>query len=152
MKLKGQIDYQLHIDEESNWSLNFTSTTENDMAAMAISQYVLEQMMEGLKEDKENSKGRMRKELSSLYGSAADARAGIKCLLEYMQNHYKSYQDKIEADAAEELGKIRLELLKVDEIPSEQLAEMKEAKGYVENHMEEVKKEIIADGKKLRGE
>lgn len=143
MEIKGNIEYQLHVDEDHNWSLSYTSTNENDLAIMAISQYILEQMMEGLKQDKENAKGQIRKELSKMYGCAADAKFGVKELLNHMQAHYVSYQEKIETDAKTDLDSVRLELLKTEEIKPA------DSKTWVENEIEKVKEKIISDTKKL---
>lgn len=114
MNIKGNIPYEVEVDDNGNWSLNFTSSTENDLAVMAISQYILEQVIEGLKSDKSNSKGAHRKQISTLLGQASDAKFGIKELLNHMQQAYLSYQEKMEADAKKELDEVRLELLKTD--------------------------------------
>ena len=115
MKITGNVPYEVAVDENGNWDLDYISSTENDLAILAISQYVLENIIKSLKFDKENSKGAHRKQISELLGRASDAKFGIKELLNHMQAPYLSYQEKLESDATKELNEVRLELLKTDE-------------------------------------
>src|ERR1700748_442283 len=82
---KGNIEYTL-TQENGEWSIEFESTIENDIAALSIAQYLSENIVAGLSiEKKQLTSVKQKRHLSAIITKGAAARFGLKLMIDYMQ-------------------------------------------------------------------
>jgi hypothetical protein len=132
LKIRGQIDYSLIIDENDEWLITFESNADNDIAAVAMTQHIMETVCSGLSAEIKNVDNvKYKRHLKAILEKGMAAHFGGKLILEYMQNIYLDFKknnpdmvDSVadEAKAAENQLKMDTESLK-DPFPNSQLAD-----------------------------
>lgn len=127
MKIRGQIDYELSVDDKGEWSITYEGNVDNDIAAVAITQSVLEAVCSGISaQSKDTQDTRTKKHLKAILEKGMAAHFGGNLILEYMQSIYldfKAHQEKSNASIEKEDGS-PLEPLKI--VPSDDLSLLKE--------------------------
>jgi hypothetical protein len=93
LKIRGQIDYSLIIDENDEWLITFEGNSDNELAAVAITQHVLETVCAGLSAQLKDVKDtRYKRHLKAILDKGMAAHFGGKLILEYMQNIYLDFK------------------------------------------------------------
>lgn len=96
-RTKGAINYELIEYPDGRWQIDYESTTENDLASMAIAQDLSTVITNGLmiaKKQANNTKE--ERHIENLLTKGRAARFGLKMLIDYMQPLYKQYKEEIE--------------------------------------------------------
>lgn len=114
MKIKGQINYEILVDEDNNWDLTYDSTSQNDLATIAISQFILEEICVGLSLEKKKAKGEVLRHTKVLLDKGINAKFGTALILEYMKTIYVEVSKAEENDKKQEIESVNLELIKTD--------------------------------------
>lgn len=91
--IEGTISYKIIIPEKGEWTIEYDSSIENDLASMAISQRVMEICMIKLKEEKTIFTGKRRKYVSDKLNKAIDARFGLMIICDWMFDIYQEYKE-----------------------------------------------------------
>jgi hypothetical protein len=97
ISMTGQIPYIITVDENKVWSIQYQSTIENDIAALAVAQFVLQNTVASLEVRKKNAKGKELQSMKALLDKSIKARFGIEVVRNYMQALYFGFK-KREAD------------------------------------------------------
>ncbi len=93
LKIRGQIDYSLIIDENDEWLITFEGNADNELAAVAITQHVLETVCAGISTEMKGAKDvRYKRHLKAILEKGMAAHFGGKLILEYMQNIYIDFK------------------------------------------------------------
>jgi hypothetical protein len=95
-EITGSIGYKLKISEKGEWEIEYDSTLHNDMASLAIAQYVMENIAVNLREEKKNSSGAIKKAFSAKLDKAISGRFGLQVICNYMLDAYKPYVKYLE--------------------------------------------------------
>jgi len=125
MQIEGTITYKVNQDE-NGISLSYESTLENDIAAMAIAEYVCNEWITLMKEEKANHKGKVKTQINDRINKTLQVQSGLKTLTDYsfaMYAQFKKMEEmKSSADVQEENDDPKTERLPdVNEIKLEPL-------------------------------
>jgi len=114
MQIEGTITYKVKQDE-NGISLSYESTLENDIAAMAIAEYVCNEWITLMKEEKANHKGKIKTQINDRLNKTLQVKGGLQTLTDYafaMYGQFKKMEEmKSSADVPEENSEIKLEPL-----------------------------------------
>lgn len=112
MEIKGTIEYTV-VQDENGISLKYESTIENDIAAMAIAEYVSGEWINLIKEEKANHTGKVKAEINDRLNKTLQTKNGLKVLCNYAFALYEQFQ-KLEQKQEETPAEIKLENLNTD--------------------------------------
>lgn len=95
-EIKGNIEYSLTISDDGKWDIKYGSTIHNDMASLAIAQYVMESIAVNLREEKNNASGKVKKAYAAKLDKAISGRFGVQVICDYMLDNYIPYMKYLE--------------------------------------------------------
>ena len=95
-EIKGSIDYTIRIAEDGSWEIEYQRNIENEIAALSISQHVLEHSIAATSLMKKESSGKVKKHHAERLEKMTQARMGTSLLCDDLCAYYQSYQDKKE--------------------------------------------------------
>lgn len=90
-EITGTIPYTLKISDEGEWDIKYDSSIHNDMASLAISQYVMESIAVNLREEKKNASGKVKKAFAAKLDKCVSGRFGLQVICDYMLDAYEPY-------------------------------------------------------------
>lgn len=93
--IKGTINYEIKVTDDMV-DIDYDSTIDNDLAAMLISQYVMENVCVGLRESKKQSKGKVQKAVAEKLNHAISGRYGLGTVIDYFLANYEEYKKDME--------------------------------------------------------
>ena len=127
MKIRGQIDYELSVDENNDWTITYEANVDNEIAAVAMAKHVIESVCSGISAQiKDETHTRTKKHLKAILDKGMAAHFGSGLILEYMQAIYvdfKNNEEKSNTKLSEETIKAG-QSLKI--VPSDDLSLLKE--------------------------
>jgi len=101
MQIEGTITYKVKQDE-NGISLSYESTLENDIAAMAIAEYVCNEWLTLMKEEKSNHKGKVKTQINDRINKTLQVQSGLKTLTDYSFAMYAQFKKMEEMKASAE--------------------------------------------------
>ena len=136
MKIRGQIDYELSVDENNDWTITYEANVDNEIAAVAMAKHVIESVCSGISAQiKDETHTRTKKHLKAILDKGMAAHFGSGLILEYMQAVYIDFKNNETKNAAsiKKEDNSQAEPLKI--VPNDDLSLLKEPE--------------VADGAKL---
>lgn len=94
MNIKGTIPFEMTFDSEKGHEFKYTSTVENDIAAMAATLRIMETNLADQKGMKKEYTGRIKKQLSHNIHDISKATHQIRVLLENLCDGYVEYKKR----------------------------------------------------------
>lgn len=95
-EITGSIPYTFVLSEDGKWDIKYESTIHNDMASLAIAQFVMENIAVNLREEKKNSSGSVKKAFAAKLDKAISGRFGLQIICDYMLDAYVPYMKYLE--------------------------------------------------------
>lgn len=94
VNVEGQMKYKLGIDtEKENYSINYESTIENEIASLMVATQVLGVQLNNQKEYKKTAVGKKNKDaVGSNIAKISSGIAGINSFLNALLNNYEDYK------------------------------------------------------------
>jgi len=92
MQIEGTIKYKVELNDKGETVLEYESTLENDIAAMAISEYVCGEWINHIKEEKSNHTGKVRSQINDRLNKTLQVKSGLKTLTDYAFAMYKVFK------------------------------------------------------------
>lgn len=127
MKIRGQIDYELSVNDKGEWNIVYEGNVDNDIAAIGIAQSVLEQVCSGISAQiKDTDNTRIKKHLKAILEKGMAAHFGNGLILEYMQAIYIDFKNNEEKNSDNTKEEINLSSEPLKIIPSDDLSLLKE--------------------------
>jgi hypothetical protein len=105
MKIEGTIKYTLTFDEETGSNLEYETSLENDIAAMAITEYVIDQWIDFMKQEKSNHEGKAKSQINARLNKTIQTKQGLKALCDYAFTLYEPFKKLEEMRASAEAAK-----------------------------------------------
>ena len=103
MQIEGTIKYKVELNDKGETVLEYESTLENDIAAMAIAEYVCSEWINHIKEEKSNHTGKVKAQINDRLNRTLQVKSGLKTLTDYAFAMYKVFKGLgASADAKEE--------------------------------------------------
>jgi hypothetical protein len=90
-EITGSIPYTLVLSEDGKWDIKYESTIHNDMASLAIAQFVMENIAINLREEKKNASGSVKKAMGVKLDKGVSGRFGLQMICDYMLDAYVPY-------------------------------------------------------------
>lgn len=94
-EIKGSIPYTINIDGDK-WDISYTSSIDNDIAALSISQMLLENFCIELKQQRSTTKFKIKKALGEQLEKCLAAQKGLKIMTDFILPSYETYMDKLQ--------------------------------------------------------
>lgn len=102
--IEGTIKYKITLDENGT-NTEYESTLENDIAAMAIAEFVCGEWINHIKEEKSNHEGKVKAKINDRLLKTVQTQKGLKTLGDYAFAMYKAFKGfeevRASADAQE---------------------------------------------------
>lgn len=92
MQIEGTIKYKVELNDKGETVLEYESTLENDIAAMAIAEYVCSEWINHIKEEKSNHTGKVRAQINDRLNRTLQVKSGLKTLTDYAFAMYKVFK------------------------------------------------------------
>ncbi len=93
MKIRGQIDYELAVDENNDWTITYEANIDNEIAAVAMAKHVIESVCSGISAQiKDENHTKTKKHLKAILEKGMAAHFGSGLILEYMQAIYVDFK------------------------------------------------------------
>lgn len=100
MKIRGQIDYELSVDENNDWTITYEANIDNEIAAVAMAKHVIESVCSGISAQiKDEKDTRTKKHLKAILEKGMAAHFGSGLILEYMQAIYIDFKNNEAKDS-----------------------------------------------------
>jgi len=94
MKIRGQIDYEISVDENNDWTITYEANVDNEIAAVAMAKHVIESVCSGLSAQiKDENHTKTKKHLKAILEKGMAAHFGSGLILEYMQAVYVDFKN-----------------------------------------------------------
>jgi hypothetical protein len=91
----GHIDYRIIENADGSWQVEYESSAENDLAAMAITQHLSEVIVANLVVNRKNiTDTKQKRHIDAIITKGKAARFGLKMLIDYMQPLYAEFKKK----------------------------------------------------------
>ena len=92
MQIEGTIKYKVELNDKGETVLEYESTLENDIAAMAIAEYVCSEWINHIKEEKSNHTGKVKAQINDRLNRTLQVKSGLKTLTDYAFAMYKVFK------------------------------------------------------------
>ena len=99
--IEGTIKYKITLDENGT-NTEYESTLENDIAAMAIAEFVCGEWIKHIKEEKSNHTGKVKAQINERLLKTVQTQKGLKTLGDYAFAMYKAFKGLEEMRASAE--------------------------------------------------
>lgn len=96
--ITGSIPYTLTISDDNDWTIEYESSADNDLASLAIAQRMMEICAVQMRHDRDEAKGRHKKQLAVRLNKIVQSRYGVKLTCDYLQDAYEDYMKAIEQE------------------------------------------------------
>ena len=94
--IKGAINYTIKEFEGGGWEVEYESSTDNDLAAIAIAQDLTETIVSAVSLNKAQTTNKeARKHLNKIIEKGVSARTGLKAIADYLQPIYRAYKKSL---------------------------------------------------------
>lgn len=104
--IDGSIKYTIKEYEGGGWEVEYESTTDNDLAVIAIAQDLSEVIVAQVSVVKSQTDSKlMRKHLNKIIEKGHAARTGLKAIADYLQPIFREFKEKLAKEQADEENK-----------------------------------------------
>jgi len=104
--IEGSIKYTIKEFDNGGWEVEYESSTDNDLAVIAIAQDLTEIIVAQLSVNKSQTDSKIiRKHLNKIIGKGVSARTGLKALADYLQPLFSEYKKSLAKEQANEENK-----------------------------------------------